>query len=135
MEKTPTFTVKFKEQDDGYTELEIGTPELDDGAVLAEYVEHLKMIIDLVIAKDHTVRTANDLISLQPSNKMNHLYLEDLDSLSMKYDSSGSYIMEIVKGTVVRTFAVSAPVKYVNTTDNGYEVYSDLDPVLQSIRR
>ena len=66
---------------------------------------------------------------------MNHLYLEDLDSLSMKYDSSGSYIMEIVKGTVVRTFAVSAPVKYVNTTDNGYEVYSDLDPVLQSIRR
>ena len=135
MEKTPTFTVKFKEQDDGYTELEIGTPELDDGAVLAEYVEHLKMIIDLIIAKDHTVRTANDLISLQQSNKMNHLYLEDLDSLSMKYDSSGSYIMEIVKGTVVRTFAVSAPVKYVNTTDNGYEVYSDLDPVLQSIRR
>ena len=135
MEKTPTFTVKFKEQDDGYTELEIGTPELDDGAVLAEYVEHLKMIIDLIIAKDHTVRTANDLISLEPSNQMNHLYLEDTDSWSMKYDSSGSYIMEIVKGTVVRTFAVSAPVKYVNTTDNGYEVYSDLDPVLQSIRR
>ena len=80
MEKTPTFTVKFKEQDDGYTELEIGTPELDDSAVLAEYVEHLKTIIDLIIAKDHTARTANDLISLQPSNKMNHLYLEDRDS-------------------------------------------------------
>lgn len=135
MDKKPVFTVKFKETDDGYTELEIGTPETEDSDGLIDLVDQLKLILDLIISKERAVRTTNDLISLQPSNKLNRLYLEDLDSVSIEYSSSGLYSMAITKGSVVRNFTVSAPVKYINTTDGGHEIYSKADPVLQNIRR
>lgn len=135
IKKTPDIKINITEHEDGSKELIIGTPESEDLDAMLSYVDHLRTIIDLLVIKNRSVRTANDDISLQPSNRLNYLVLEDVDSIEVRYSSGGEYTMILSKGSVERTFTIASPVKYISTKHDGYEVHSSKDEALRDIRR